>query len=99
MAPSFEEDRQATYRAGQAEGRIPLLSVRGDVACWQLLLKKSDFTSDKNFAEALVRSFENYVGDRVTNPISNCRRSQGLYEALDCQISASMGAPRNSVAS
>jgi hypothetical protein len=35
------------------------------------LLKKFDSTSDQNFTEALVRSSENYVGDRIINPISN----------------------------
>ena len=60
-------------------------------------LIKSDFMRDHNFLEALVRASENYVGDRVTNPISNCHLSLGLYEALDYQTSASMGALRNSV--
>ena len=39
------------------EKRTPL-----DVRFVPILLKKSDFTSDQNFTEALVRSSENYVG-------------------------------------
>jgi hypothetical protein len=36
------------------------------------MLKKSDFTSDRNFAEALVRWHENYVGTS-----SSARHSTG----------------------
>jgi len=66
---------------------------------WQILLKKSDSMSDQNFTEALVRSSENYVGDRIINPISNGQPSQALYKALDCHISASTSAPRDFVIS
>ncbi len=51
------------------------------VTYWQMVLKKSDFTSDRNFAEALVRSSQIYVGDRITNVISNGRPPQALHWA------------------
>src|SRR6476646_9008357 len=59
-----------------------------------IVLKKSDFTSDQNFAEALVRSSPIYVGDHVTNAISNGRPLQALYRAPRCRRSASTGVPR-----
>jgi predicted class III extradiol MEMO1 family dioxygenase len=40
-----------------------------------IVLKKSDFTSDRNFAEALVRWHENYVGDLIISPPFNGRLS------------------------
>jgi hypothetical protein len=40
-----------------------------------ILLKKSVFTNDPIFPEALVRSSENYVGDRIINLPSNGQRS------------------------
>jgi hypothetical protein len=46
------------------------------------VLKKSDFTSDQNFAEALVRSSQIYVGDRIVNAISNWGPPQALHWAL-----------------
>ncbi len=46
------------------------------------VLKKSDFTSDQNLAEALVRSSQIYVGDRIANPISNGRPPQALHKVL-----------------
>jgi hypothetical protein len=36
----------------------------------QIVLKKSVFTSDQNFAEGLVRSSQIYVGDRIANAIA-----------------------------
>ena len=64
----------------------------------QILLKKSDFIGDQNFAEALMRSTENYVEDRVTNQISNGRPYQGLYEALDRKNIGFDESQQNSVA-
>jgi hypothetical protein len=36
-----------------------------------IVLKKSDFTGERNFAAALVRSSQIHMGDRITNAISN----------------------------
>lgn len=47
-----------------------------------ILLKKSAFTDDLIFSEALVRSSENYVGDYAINSLSNGRVSQPLYKAV-----------------
>ena len=46
------------------------------------MLKKSNFASDRKFAEALVRSSRIYVGDLITNAILNGRPSQVPYRAL-----------------
>ena len=47
-----------------------------------IVLKKSNFASDRKFAEALVRSSRIYVGDLITNAILNGRPSQVPYRAL-----------------
>jgi hypothetical protein len=49
------------------------------------MLKKSDFTSDRNFAEALVRLPENYLGDLIINPPFNGRLSKVDCAAYDCE--------------
>jgi hypothetical protein len=59
------------------------------------VLKKSDFTSDQNFAEALVHSSENDVGARITGAISNGKPPQALCMALNYQSSVSMGVSRD----
>ena len=53
-----------------------------EAALWQIVLKKSDFASDLNFAEALVRSSQIYVGDRITNAISNGPPPQAPHWAV-----------------
>src|SRR6476620_8486534 len=65
-----------------------------DISSWQIVLKKSDFTSDQNFAKALVRSSPIYVGDHVTNAIANGLPLQALYRAPRFRRSASTGVPR-----
>src|SRR5665213_4552590 len=62
---------------------------------WRIVLKKSDFTSDQNFAEAPAHSSENDVGDRVTDPISTGKPPQALCKALNYQSLVSTGVPRN----
>jgi hypothetical protein len=59
------------------------------------VLKKSDFTSNRNFAEALVRSSRIYLGDRITNAISNGRPPQALHKALHCRKWASPNVPQD----
>jgi hypothetical protein len=46
------------------------------------VLKKSDFTGERNFTAALVRASQIHMGDRITNAISNGWPSQPLYVAL-----------------
>jgi len=69
--------------------------VSEHVCFWQIVLKKSDFTSDQNFAEAPAHSSENDVGDRITDPISNGKPPQALCKALNYQSLVSTGVPRN----
>jgi hypothetical protein len=69
--PSLRDDTSATSRGS-------------DVRSGSIVLKKSDFTRGQYFAEALVRSSENYVGDRITNPIFSGKSPQVSYKALDC---------------
>jgi hypothetical protein len=57
------------------------------------VLKKSDFTSDQNFAEALAHSSENDVGDRIADPISNGKPPQALCKALNLSIIDLDGCP------
>jgi hypothetical protein len=60
------------------------------------VLKKSDFTGERNFAAALVRASQIHMGDRITNAISNGWSSQPLYVALHRRKLASIGVPRDS---
>src|SRR5665213_1259101 len=66
-----------------------------NVRSGSIVLKKSDFTSDQNFAEAPAHSSENDVGDRITDPISNGKPPQALCKALNYQSLVSTGVPRN----
>jgi hypothetical protein len=47
------------------------VSPVGHVGFVPIVLKKSDFTGERNFAAALVRSSQIHMGDRITNAISN----------------------------
>jgi hypothetical protein len=53
-----------------------------NVVFWQIVLKKSDFMSDRNFAEPLVRPSQIYVGDHITKAILNERPPQAPQRAL-----------------
>jgi hypothetical protein len=38
---------------------------------WPIVLQESVFANGRNFPEALVRPYENYVGGHMIDPISN----------------------------
>jgi hypothetical protein len=50
-----------------------------------IVLKKSVFTDHRNFAEALVRLPENYLGDLIINPPFNGRLSKVDGATFDCK--------------
>jgi hypothetical protein len=56
-----------------------------DVRFVPIVLKKSVFTDDPNFAEALVRLPENHLGDLIINPPFNGRLSKVDGAAFDCK--------------